>query len=170
MWVNANVHDSPRLSYFNIDCSSATTTGRRCCVKESIQQGWGVAAQGGRQQRAPAGCIISTNATRQHPIKTDNWGHTDHLIAALPQKTVRDQPLPHKRPSDSGIAALLCAVYGMCHGNTKQGLLLLGGLAIILGLSLGIQFGAILAAHTSQTPQLDDLQQLQKQLEQMLRQ
>ena len=68
------------------------------------------------------------------------------------------------------VAALLCLIYGLCQGNIKSGLLLLGGLALMLALSCGIQFGAILAASTAQSPQIEQLQQLQKQLEQMLHQ
>ena len=87
---------------------------------------------------------------------------------------IRHQPalavLPVFAAVPFDIAALLCAIHGMCHGNIKPGLLLLGGLGIIFGWSCGIQFGAILAATTSQNPQLDQLQQLQKQFEQMLQQ
>lgn len=41
------------------------------------------------------------------------------------------------------IAPLLCAVYGMCAGQVRDGLLVLVGLALIIGLSCWLMFSAL---------------------------
>ena len=57
------------------------------------------------------------------------------------------------------VAALLCAVYGMCIGQVNQGLLLVAGLSLILGLFFWVYFRAI--------PSPTDVQ---RQIEQQMRQ
>ncbi len=42
------------------------------------------------------------------------------------------------------IAPLLCAVYGMCVGHVRHGLLVLGGLTLIIGLSCWFMFSPVL--------------------------
>jgi phage FluMu protein Com len=54
-------------------------------------------------------------------------------------------------------APLLCAVYGMCVGHIKHGLLLLGGLALILGISCWLMFSPLLL------PSGGGMQQLMRQ-------
>jgi DNA-directed RNA polymerase subunit RPC12/RpoP len=56
------------------------------------------------------------------------------------------------------IAALLCAVYGMCVGHVREGLLVLGGLSVIIGLSYWLIFSALA------TPSGEGMQQLIKPL------
>ena len=58
------------------------------------------------------------------------------------------------------VAALLCAVYGMCIGQVNQGLLLVAGLSLVLGLFFWILFRTILPSPTG----------IQRQLEQQMRQ
>lgn len=57
------------------------------------------------------------------------------------------------------VAALLCAVYGMCIGQVNQGLLLVAGLSLVLGLFYWISFRTI--------PSPTDIQ---RQVEQQMRQ
>jgi hypothetical protein len=56
------------------------------------------------------------------------------------------------------VAPLLCAVYGMCVGHVRHGLLVLGGLALIIGLSYWLIFSALVA------PGGEGMQQLMKPL------
>lgn len=58
------------------------------------------------------------------------------------------------------IGALLCAIFGICHGSIKHGLLLLGGVSIMM---LLMTFGLVLGL-------LGSLGNSQKQIEQMMQQ
>lgn len=53
-------------------------------------------------------------------------------------------------------APLLCAVYGMCVGHVREGLLVLGGLALIIGISCWLMFSPLLS------PSSEGIQQLMK--------
>ena len=52
------------------------------------------------------------------------------------------------------IASLLCAVYGMCIGHVKQGLLIVAGLAVITGFSYWAMF----------SPVVQPLEEMQRQM------
>jgi hypothetical protein len=56
------------------------------------------------------------------------------------------------------IAPLLCAAYGMCVGHVRHGLLVLGGLSLIIGLSCWLIFSALVP------PSGEGVQQLMKPL------
>jgi len=55
------------------------------------------------------------------------------------------------------IAPLLCAVYGMCIGHVREGLLVLVGLGLIIGISCWLMFSLLLS------PSPEGMQQLMKQ-------
>jgi predicted RNA-binding Zn-ribbon protein involved in translation (DUF1610 family) len=56
------------------------------------------------------------------------------------------------------IAPLLCAVYGMCAGHVREGLLVLAGLSLIIGLSCWLMYSAF------SPPSGEGMQQLLKPL------
>jgi hypothetical protein len=61
-------------------------------------------------------------------------------------------------------ATLVCAIYGLCIGQIKHGLMLLSVMAFILGLSYWVTLGR------NQRAALQSLQQMQHQMEQRLQQ
>ena len=64
------------------------------------------------------------------------------------------------------IGALLCAIFGICHGSVKHGLALLGGVGVLCAL---IAFGplwGVAKIHTTTAPMMEDAQ---KQMEQMMK-
>jgi DNA-directed RNA polymerase subunit RPC12/RpoP len=62
-----------------------------------------------------------------------------------------------------GTAAFLCAVYGMCHGHVRHGLLVLAGLSLIVGVSSWVGPSIAMAAGMHQAEEMQ--QQMFKQFQ-----
>jgi hypothetical protein len=69
------------------------------------------------------------------------------------------------------VAPLLCAVYGMCIGHVNQGLLIVAGLALILGLSYWLMFKPLVQPSGADIQrQMEEAQkQMQRQMQNMFK-
>ena len=65
------------------------------------------------------------------------------------------------------IAPLLCAVYGMCIGHVNQGLLIVAGLALILGFSYWLMFQPVVQPSAADIQR--QMEEEQKQMQNMLK-
>ncbi len=64
-------------------------------------------------------------------------------------------------------APLLCAVYGMCIGHVRHGLLLVAGLALILGLSYWLMFQPLVQPSGADIQR--QMENMQKQIQNMFK-
>lgn len=61
------------------------------------------------------------------------------------------------------VAPLLCAVYGMCVGHVRHGLLVLAGLALIFGFSYWVMFSSVMPGSGASQRRIEEMQrQFQK--------
>ena len=54
---------------------------------------------------------------------------------------------------------ILCATYGICKGHVKDGLLLIGGLSVLIGLFILITFHSLAKANGDAQRQMQEMQQ-----------